>query len=74
MIAQMNAAMVSGNTGASAGWMATRDSVNQDLMRFPTMSAHDIQAMLPGHEGRINRLMQMHRGSMGNMGRMMPNR
>ena len=74
MIAQMNAEMGSGNTGGSAGWMATRDSVNQDLMRFPNMSVRDIQAMLPGHEARVNRLMQMHRGSMGSMGRMMPNR
>lgn len=74
MIARMNAEMGPGNTGAPAGWMATRDSVNQDLMRFPNMSAHDIQAMLPGHQARVNRLMQMHRGSMGSMGRMMPNR
>ena len=74
MIAQRNAMMASGNTSAPAGWMATRDSVNQDLMRFANMSAHDIQAMLPMHQARVNRLMLMHRGSMETMGRMMPNR
>lgn len=71
MIAQMNQEMGSTNMPASAAWMATRDSVSRDLMRLPNMSARDIQAMLPAHQARVSRLMQMHQGMMGSM---MPNR
>lgn len=71
MIGQMNHEMGSMHTPASAAWMATRDSVDRDLMQFSTMSARDIQAMLPAHQARVTRLMQMQRGTMG---RMMPNR
>ena len=74
MIGQMNHEMGSMHTPASAAWMATRDSVDRDLMRFPMMSAGDLQAMLPAHEARLRRLMQMYAGTMGGMGRMMPNR
>ena len=74
MIARMDQQMQSAHMTLPSAWLATRDSVNQDLMRMPSMSARDVQSMLPGHRARVNRLMQMSRGSMGGMGRMMPNR
>lgn len=74
MIGQMNHEMGSVHTTSSAAWIATRDSVNADLMRFPSMRDADLQAMLPGHGARLHGLMQMHAGMMGGMGRMMPNR
>ncbi len=74
MIGQMNHEMGSVHTATSAAWMATRDSVNGDLARFPNMNGTDLQAVMPGHVARLHRLMQMHAGMMGGMGRMMPNR
>gem|GEM_PF-1230866 len=74
MIGQMNHEMGSMHTASSAAWIATRDSVNADLMRFPSMRDVALQSMLPGHEARLHRLMQMHAGMMGGMGQMMPNR
>ena len=74
MIGQMNHGMGSVHTASSAAWIATRDSVNADLIRFPSMRDVDLQATLPGHDARLHRLMQMHAGMMGGMERMMPNR
>ncbi len=73
MIAQMDSNMRAANSGTSAGWVVTRDSVNRDLIRLRDMSAHEIQAMMPGHETRVGRLMEMQRGAMGGMRRMMAN-
>ena len=74
MISRMTHDMGSMHTASSAAWIATRDSVNADLMRFPSMRDVALQSMLPGHEARLHRLMQMHAGMMGGMGQMMPNR
>ena len=73
MLGQMSREMGSVHTASSAAWMATRDSVANDLARFPTMSAQDLQSKLPGHAARLRRLMQMHGSMRGGMGRMMPN-
>ena len=74
MLGQMTREMGSVHTASSAAWMATRDSVNGDLARFPSMRTADLQAMMPGHVARLHRLMQMRAGMMGGMGTMMPNR
>ena len=74
MIAQMNHEMGSVHTASSAGWLATRDSIDNDLTRFPSMSAADLRAILPGHQARVHRLMQMRAGMMGGTGHMMPSR
>lgn len=78
MIGGMNQQIGFMHTPESAAWMATRDSIDGDLTRLPMMNARDLQAMLPAHEARLRRLMQlqgrMRAGRMGGMGGMMPNR
>ena len=71
MLGQMTHEMGSVHTATSAAWMATRDSVNGDLARLPTMNGTELQAMMPGHVARLHRLMQMRVGMKGGMGRMM---
>lgn len=67
MLSQMNAEMRSMNMAADAAWTATADSVRQDLVRMPDMSAAELKAMIPAHQARMMGLMQMHRAMMGKM-------
>lgn len=67
MIAQMNREMRDMNMAADAGWSATVDSLRQDLVRMPEMSGAELQAFTPGHQARLERLMQMHQAMMGGM-------
>ena len=67
LLARMNREMGQMNMQADAAWTATTDSVRQDLTRMPEMDAAELQAMLPQHEGRLNRLMDMHHAMMGGM-------
>ena len=55
------------NMPADAAWTATIDSVRQDLIHIPEMTALDLKAMMPAHHARITRLLQMHRDMMGKM-------
>ena len=65
MLSQMSSEMRSMNMAANAAWTATADSLRQDLIRMPEMSAQELKAMMPAHHGRMMRLMQMHRDMSG---------
>lgn len=67
MLAQMNREMSQMNMPADAAWTATADSVRQDLTGMPEMAASELQALMPRHEARLARLMEMHRAMMGAM-------
>jgi hypothetical protein len=67
VLAQMNREMGEMNMPADEAWTATVDSLRQDLTRMPEMNAEQMQAFMPGHHARMERLMEMHRAMMGNM-------
>ena len=67
MLSQMNQEMRSMSMPADAAWTATMDSVRQDLVHLPDMSARDLAGMMPAHHARISRLLQMHRDMMRKM-------
>ncbi len=67
MMAQMNRQMRDMNMTADADWNATVDSLREDLIRMPEMNAAELQALMPEHRARIDRLMEMHRGMMEEM-------
>ena len=67
MISQMNQEMRSMNMPANAAWTATMDSIRQDLIHLPDMTARDIKSAMPAHHGRITRLLEMHREMMRKM-------
>ena len=68
MVAQMNREMSDMNMATDAGWTATVDSLRQDLVRMPEMGAAELQSFMPAHQARLERLMEMHRGMMRQMG------
>lgn len=67
MLAQMGAEMRQMNMKTDAAWDALTDSVRADLTRMPEMSAEDLKTMMESHEGRVRRLMDMHKGMTGGM-------
>lgn len=67
MIAQMNREMRDMNMTADAEWDETVDSLRQDLVRMPEMTAAELEVLMPEHRERVTRLMEMHRGMMGSM-------
>ncbi len=68
MLARMNGEMRGMHMPADARWTATADSLRQDLVRMPELSAPELKAMMPAHLERMKRLMEMHRGMMGGTG------
>ncbi|HUF12306.1 MAG TPA: hypothetical protein VMN78_04335 [Longimicrobiales bacterium] len=64
MIAQMNREMRDMNMAADASWTATVDSLRVDLTTMPDMDPAELQALMPGHNRRAMRLMEMHRTMM----------
>jgi hypothetical protein len=67
LLSQMSSEMRSMNMSADAAWTATADSVRQDLVRMPEMSAQELKTAMPAHHARVIRLMDMHRRMMGAM-------
>ncbi|CAN5217014.1 hypothetical protein BH23GEM4_BH23GEM4_14720 [soil metagenome] len=67
MLAEMNRQMRDMNMTADADWNATVDSLRKDLIRMPEMGAAELQAWMPEHGARVDRLMEMHRGMMEEM-------
>ena len=65
MLMQMTDEMRSMNMAASPAWDATIDSIRQDLVRMPDMSARELKELTPAHQARVQRLMDMHRTMMG---------
>lgn len=64
MLSQMSSDMRSMNMTGDAKWTALADSVRQDLVRLPEMSAQQLKQNLPAHQGRVTRLMQSHMAMM----------
>ena len=69
MIAEMNRQMRDMNMAGDASWNATIDSLRQDLVRMPEMSAAELQVMMPGHHARMMRLMERNQEMMKGMER-----
>lgn len=67
MISQFDGEMRQMNMKADPAWQATIDSLRQDNVRLPEMSASELRAFMPQHHARVMRLMDMHRAMMGNM-------
>lgn len=67
MISQFDREMRQMNMKADAAWQATIDSLRQDNIRMPEMSASELRTFMPEHRARVMRLMDMHRSMMGNM-------
>ncbi len=67
MISQFGREMREMNMTADAAWLATIDSLRQDNIRMPEMSASELRAFMPEHGARVMRLMDMHRSMMANM-------
>ena len=67
MISQMNTEMRGMNMKPDSAWQATIDSLRQDLVRMPEMSAADLRTFMPQHGARMMRLMDAHRAMMGSM-------
>lgn len=64
MLSQMNSDMRSMNMTADAKWTALVDSVRQDLVRLPEMTAQQLKQNLTAHQGRVTRLLQSHMAMM----------
>ena len=64
MLAEMNREMRQMNMVADPAWTATADSLRQDLVRLPEMGAAELQAAMPAHKARLDRLMGMHQAMM----------
>lgn len=69
MLSQMTAEMRSMNMPADAAWMATIDSVRQDLIRLPEMTKPELKQAMAAHVARLSRVMQMHKDMMAKMGK-----
>ena len=67
MLSQFNSEMKSMNMPADQAWTATIDSVRQDLVHMPEMSAPELKRLMPAHAARMMRLMEMHRSMMAKM-------
>lgn len=53
--------------GEDSEWNQTLEALRQDLRQLPEMSAEDLEAFLPEHQSRIDRLIEMRREMMANM-------
>lgn len=67
MLTQMTSDMRSMNMTADAAWIATIDSLRQDLTRMGDMSGPALKAMMPAHQAGLRRLMEMHQNMMKGM-------
>lgn len=67
MISEFNREMRQMNMRADAAWQAVIDSLRQDNIRMPEMSASELRTFMPEHRARVMRLMEMHRSMMANM-------
>ena len=61
MLTSMNDEMRRMNMTSTTEWMATADSLRQDLTRLAGMSASELPALMLAHRDRMMRLMQLHR-------------
>ena len=64
MLSEMNREMKAMNMTGDAAWTATMDSIRQDLVAMPDLSAAELQQFMPAHRARVARLMESHRRMM----------
>jgi hypothetical protein len=62
MLSQMNGEMRNTRMSTDAAWLATIDSVRQDLTRLPEMTKLELKQVMPAHLARLSRVMQIHKG------------
>jgi hypothetical protein len=67
MISQFGSEMREMNMKADAEWTASIDSLRQDNIQMPGMSASELRTFMPGHSARVSRIMEMHRAMMAKM-------
>lgn len=67
MLARMNGEMRQMHMATDAGWAATVDSLRQDLVRLPELSAAELRTTMPAHLKRVARLGEMHQQMMRDM-------
>lgn len=67
MISQFGTEMREMNMKADPAWQASVDSLRQDNVGMPEMSASELRAFMPGHSARVMRLVEMHRSMMAKM-------
>ena len=67
MLASFDDAMQRMNMTADSTWLALRDSIRQDLIHMPELSAGQLKTTMPNHEARLMRLMKMHADMMGSV-------
>lgn len=60
MLSSFDDSMQRMNMPSDAAWIALRDSIRQDLIHMPDLSASQLRTFMPQHQGRMTRLMQMH--------------
>lgn len=67
MISQFGNEMREMNMKADPVWNTTIDSLRQDNIRMPDMTASELRTFMPRHSARVMRLMEMHRSMMTKM-------
>lgn len=67
MLSRFRSEMAGMNMAGDQAWKATVDSLRQDLIHMPAMSARELKAFMSQHRARVARLMDMHRGMMDRM-------
>jgi hypothetical protein len=65
MLSQMSSEMRSMHMASDARWSATIDSIRHDLVHLPETKGAELKRMMPAHDARVIRLMDMHREMMG---------
>ena len=65
MLSEMDQEMRGMKMTADARWAALADSIRSDLVSLPDMTAAELQGAMPGHRGRVTRLIEMHKSMMG---------
>jgi hypothetical protein len=68
MLSQMTNEMRSMKMSGDPAWTATVDSIRQDLIRLPGMTKTELARVMPAHQARVSRLLQMHKDMMAKMG------
>lgn len=67
-IARMNQEMRDMDMASNTEWNETVEALRGDLVRLPEMTGEELQAFIPEHQARIDKLRELHRGMMADMG------
>lgn len=67
MLSMFDDSMRTMNMPSDAAWIALRDSIRQDLVSMPELSASQLKVLMRQHQARVMRLMKMHQNMTDNM-------